>query len=496
MTHSYPCNNKQIRLGLIGGLGAIAGTDILQRIIRAAPDQSDGQHLDISFVQHPFGETVKPSDQDYNAISRKLYVYEMVLAMQDDDRDIALVPCFVSQTFLDEIVPEVDIQVIGIGEAIKDYLRGRGALKLGILTSSYVRETGFLDDIFFSPEHNVIYPTPDHQHALMNAVYGFDGLKSGKPSRSAREIVLKACANLLEGGAELILPGFTDIPALMGDVFERADLPILNCNQVFANYVVNASRAQIAQPFKVGVVGGVGPAATVDFVSRIVKNTPAQCDQDHIKVVVEQNPQIPDRTANLAGDGKDPTVALYAACKKLERSGANIIAIPCNTAHAFVDRIQRHTQILIINMLTETIAHIQARYPNVGRIGLLATNGTVQSKLYHDAACAAGLELITPDASHQAILMEVIYGKDGVKAGHTGKACRDRLLCVYDHLSQRNADALILGCTELPLVAPTPSHDEVPLVDPTEILAQKCVSLAMSSSATAIPSNHRSPANV
>ena len=234
-----------------------------------------------------------------------------------------------------------------------------------------------------------------------------------------------ACENLLELGADLILPGFTDIPALMRSVFENAGLPILNCNQVFANYVVGASRKLVTHPFKIGVVGGIGPAATVDFISRIVENTPAQCDQDHIKVVVEQNPQIPDRTANLAGNGKDPTVALYAACKKLEQSGANIVAIPCNTAHAFVDRIQPHMQILIVNMLTETIAHIQKNFPQARKVGLLATNGTIRSRLYHDAANMVELELIVPDMPTQDQVMDAIYGEKGVKAGHTDGICKE-----------------------------------------------------------------------
>lgn len=481
-TVGLSCQEPQPRMGLVGGLGATAGADILHRIIQAAPDRSDGQHLDISFVQHPFREALNPSDPDYGPTGRKLYVYDMIRTMQAGDRDIALVPCFVSQTFLDEVVPEVDIQVIGIGEAIRDKLQAKGNLKLGVLTSTYVRKTAYLE-AFFAPAHQVIYPNANNQAALMEAIYGPDGLKSREPAQSANDAILKACGDLLDQGADVILPGFTDIPALMGSVFETAALPLLDCNQIFADYVARTSAKRVAKPFKVGVVGGVGPAATVDFISRVVENTPAARDQDHIKVVVEQNPQIPDRTANLAGHGNDPTVALYATCKKLEQAGADIIAIPCNTAHAFVDRIQGHIQILIVNMLTETVAHIMQNFSGVRRVGLLATSGTVQSQLYHAAANSAGLDLIAPDPAVQDIVMESIYGENGVKAGFTSGVCKTQLREACNHLRDLGAEVLILGCTELPLIRPAATADLPPMLDPTEILARKCVSLARTAGA-------------
>jgi aspartate racemase len=108
------------------------------------------------------------------------------------------------------------------------------------------------------------------------------------------------------------------------------------------------------KPFKLGIMGGVGPSATVDFMKKIIQNTPATKDQDHIKMVVEQNPQIPDRTANIVWNETDPTIAMFSTCKRLEQEGADAIAIPCNTAHAFVKNIQEHLNIPILNMLTST----------------------------------------------------------------------------------------------------------------------------------------------
>src|SRR5690606_850527 len=114
--------------------------------------------------------------------------------------------------------------------------------------------------------------------------------------------------------------------------------------------------------FKLGILGGVGPSATVDLMNKIIAHTPARRDQDHIKMIVEQNPQIPDRTANLVYNEEDPTIAMFSTCKRLEAEGADVIAIPCNTAHAFVESIQQYLKIPIINMLDATVDHIVKIY--------------------------------------------------------------------------------------------------------------------------------------
>lgn len=215
-------------------------------------------------------------------------------------------------------------------------------------------------------------------------------------------------------------------------------------------------------------------------MQKIVRNTDAQRDQDHIKLIIEHNPGIPDRTANLIGDGEDPTIALYAACKRLEANEADLIAIPCNTAHAYVQRIQPHLSIPILNMLHETVSHIVRRHGGCKRVGLLATSGTVASRVYHDAAKGSGFELLVPDEMHQDLVMQAIYGERGVKAGHVEGECRQQLTAAMEHLVGRGAEVLILGCTELPLLqAQDPAlrvgGREVAVLDPTEILAKRCV---------------------
>jgi aspartate racemase len=176
-------------------------------------------------------------------------------------------------------------------------------------------------------------------------------------------------------------------------------------------------------------------------------------------------------------------MAMYATCKRLESAGANAIAIPCNTAHAFVERIQTHLRVPIVNMLTETVEWIVHKYGSGKAIGLLATSGTVQSQVYHQAARRAGLQILTPGVDYQTMVMDAIYGPRGIKAGFTQGLCKEQLLLAAEHLCELGAGVLILGCTELPLVL---DHCEafeinghtVAIVDPTTILALKCIELA------------------
>ena len=177
--------------------------------------------------------------------------------------------------------------------------------------------------------------------------------------------------------------------------------------------------------------------------------------------------------------GTDPTIAMFATCKKLEAAEADLIAIPCNTAHAFVDRMQAHLRIPVLNMLDETMAQVSGLYPGQ-LVGLLATSGTVESRVYAEAARRAGVEMIVPDAEHQRLVMESIYGVAGVKAGFTDGQCREDLLKAIVHLAKRGAAVLVLGCTELPLIYPqTIEFDAegttVALLDPTMLLAAACV---------------------
>jgi aspartate racemase len=230
-----------------------------------------------------------------------------------------------------------------------------------------------------------------------------------------------------------------------------------------------------------GVVGGVGPSATVDFLDKIIRNTPASRDQDHIRMIVDHDPTIPDRTAYLLGEGTNPTTSILAACKRLEAYGADLIAIPCNTAHAFVESIQCQLSIPIINMLLETAQCIEDHHDRVGTIGLLATHGTLKSRIYHDLIAQTGRRVVVPDEVHQGLVMSAVYGEKGVKAGYTDGINLEEFRLALAHIINAGAELVILGCTELPLLSARidMNSNTIPMLDPGEILARKCVEICM-----------------
>lgn len=293
--------------------------------------------------------------------------------------------------------------------------------------------------------------------------------------------IASACA-LVSGGARVLVPAPVEVAAVAA--LAAAKLPIIDAPAWLVTRGTTAAQPR-PKPFKIGIVGGVGPAATVDFLDKIVKATPARRDQDHLKVVVEQNPQIPDRTRNLIHGEPDPTIPLYATCRRLEDAGADIITIPCNTAHAYVEDLQRHLTIPIVSMLRTTIEHIAATYGTTRKVGLLATTGTVRTGVYH-AVARGSFDLMVPDDAHQELVMASIYGPLGVKAGYQSGQCLEDLLAAVRHLVARGAEILILGCTELPVLIDE-SDDyrvgdrRVVMLDPTNLLARRCVALALAS---------------
>ncbi len=482
-----PDQGNKRRFGIVGGLGALGAADVFFKLVKALPARSGSSQPEILFEQHPFREEDNPGDRGASQNGRKIYVFDMIQGFAERHVDTVLLPCFLSHTFLDEILAEATLPIVNMMEALRDYVRRRhpDVRNVGVLTSDYVRSRTLFERYFPAEEWSLHYPADSVQRdCVMPAIYGPDGIKAGCLRGASVEKLMRACEDLIGQGAQLILPGFSEIPVVINSLQDRG-VPIVDANQIYAEYAVVGGVAQKARPFKIGVVGGVGPAATVDFMNKIVRNTPAGRDQEHFKVVVEQNPQIPDRTENLLGNGVDPTIALYSTCKKLEADEADIIAIPCNTAHAFVERIQPYLSIPIVNMLFETVEHIRKHCQGRKVVGLLATSGTIGSRVYHDVILPAGFDLLVPDTENQQRVMDAIYGPQGVKAGFTSGQCVDDLMLAMASLVERGAEIIVLGCTELPLLversdAFSVAGETVVVLDPTDILAKKCVSLCSS----------------
>ncbi|MFV1494620.1 amino acid racemase [Phaeobacter sp. JH18-32] len=470
----------RVKLGIVGGLGARGGADILNQLVEATPVRSESDHRDILFEQKPLTETVPVSSPDYTPTHRKFYVFDTLARMEQNGCHVALLPCFITHTFIEELAAELPLELISIGDAIAGELKATWpeVRRIGVLTTPYVRKSRFFEKLL-GENCEVVYPDDKAETAMLGAIYGPDGFKAGRALEDVRGEIELVIRSLAEEGVDLVLPGMTELPIILRNMDRENGPRIIDVNAVYATYALRQTSAKKRTPFKVGVVGGVGPAATVDFLRKVVASTAAQRDQDHIKLVVEQNPQIPDRTENLTKGGPDPTIALYSTCKKLEHAGAQIIAIPCNTAHAYVDRLQRHLDIPIVSILSETVGHIQDMKPKVERVAVLGTNGTIASQLYQTALEQKALVPIVPDIEVQAKLMEAIYGPEGVKAGRTKGKCAEQLLDVINEVTRLGAEVAILGCTELPLIEFLGTEKPcIPLVDPTQVLATACVRAA------------------
>ena len=222
----------------------------------------------------------------------------------------------------------------------------------------------------------------------------------------------------------------------------------------------------------IGIIGGMGPLATADLFSKIVRLTKAGCDQDHIHVLIDSNTAIPDRTRAILGQGEDPLPQMALSAERLYQAGADFLIMPCNTAHYFHAALCRRSKLPILNMLEETAA-VLAR-SGVRRAGLLATDGTVRSGVYKAAMDTYGVTLLTPGMAGQRDVMSLIY--DGVKAGNSAFDC-DPFSAVCEGLLERGAETLILGCTELPLAFASYGLS-FPHVDPTLLLAAAAIRFA------------------
>ncbi len=224
----------------------------------------------------------------------------------------------------------------------------------------------------------------------------------------------------------------------------------------------------------IGILGGMGPEATADLFMRIIRATPVKRDQDHFRVIIDSNSKIADRTPAILGTGPSPLPMLIETGKNLERVGADFLLLPCNTAHYFHAGVQAELGIPILHMIRLSAEHIKKKYPEVKRVGLQASDGTITSKLYNEIYGEYGIHVIIPGDESQMDIMDAIY-RD-IKTGdlETGGKLLHR---VAVELIDAGSDAVICGCTEVSLVL----HDgdvSVPVVDPLQVLAEEAVKLA------------------
>jgi aspartate racemase len=218
----------------------------------------------------------------------------------------------------------------------------------------------------------------------------------------------------------------------------------------------------------------MGPEATAHFFSLIIRHTAAARDQDHVPVLIYNLPQIPERTPAILRKGPSPVPLLRKGVRTLARAGADFIVIPCVSAHAFLAQLRQTSPVPILSLVEESLAGARKKNRGLKRAGLLASTGTIRSGLFAKTFAKAGIEIIAPAEEEQAKVMEAVFGKDGVKAGFTEGRPRKLVLDSARRLIKRGAEAIIAGCTEIPLVL----RDEdipVPLIEPMRIAAQASI---------------------
>jgi len=205
------------------------------------------------------------------------------------------------------------------------------------------------------------------------------------------------------------------------------------------------------EPGIAGLIGGMGPEATVDLMRRVIRATPAEDDADHIHMIVDNNPRVPSRIrALIEGDGESPAPCLREMARRLETHGAHFLAIPCNTAHAYFDEIAAAVSIPVLHMIRLTAEAVTADCPGLRFVGVLASSAVIVTGLYEKAFQRAGVEVLYPRGSLQDRIMQAIRQ---IKAGRLGRAGEETLLEAARDLDGQGAEAIVVACTELSLAA-------------------------------------------
>ena len=227
----------------------------------------------------------------------------------------------------------------------------------------------------------------------------------------------------------------------------------------------------------IGIIGGMGPAATCDLFSRIIKLTKAKKDQGHIHVIIDNNPKIPDRTQAIFNNGESPVSSLIKSGRMLEDAKADFIIIPCNTAHFFYDGLKGHLKIPIVHMIREIAKKIHKEFSGIRKVGLLSTRGTIKAGLYQKELKAFDIEVIKPDEKAQDMITEAIFGEDGIKCGCLEGKSKRLIYNAIDNLINNGAELIIGGCTEIPLVVDFKTVSR-PFVSSNQVLAESAVRIA------------------
>ena len=224
-----------------------------------------------------------------------------------------------------------------------------------------------------------------------------------------------------------------------------------------------------------GILGGMGPYASLDFYDKLLKMTPAVRDQDHLHVILDSNAKVPSRVDAIIANGEDPVPQIISGLRMLEDAGADLIAIPCNTSHFYFSSYRSAITTPVVNMVESSVSHISTTFKDVHYVGVLASDASILSGMYQKELLRFGFQPLVPSRYDQeSLVTKAIYGEKGLKAGYVDEENERLLLEACDNLVTRGAEVIIGACTEIPLVL-SGDNCPVPFVDSSSVLAQVCV---------------------
>lgn len=227
----------------------------------------------------------------------------------------------------------------------------------------------------------------------------------------------------------------------------------------------------------IGILGGMGPEATLDCFGKIIKNTPAKTDQQHLRVIIDSNPGVPDRTAAIIDGGESPVPTMVAGCRALAKAGADFIIIPCVSAHFFLAEIQARIDLPILSIFDAIAETIQRDFPEVKTVGLMGTTGTIKGGQFQKHLTRADISTIVPDCAVQSKIMGAIYDIKDAQPSRTRADITAELAAAAQSLIEKKpegARAIIAGCTEIPL-ALGQDNLPVPYFNSLTILARAAI---------------------
>lgn len=224
----------------------------------------------------------------------------------------------------------------------------------------------------------------------------------------------------------------------------------------------------------VGIMGGMGPEATIDLFARIVEETHAKHDEEHLRIIIDNNPKMPSRQDAIMNGGESPVPAMIATAENLKRAGADFIIIGANTAHYFFDEVAAGVDIPFLHIINEAVKETIKQVPNIKKVGVLATTAAMKTKLYEKCCSKFNVEVVNIPSEIQDKIHSSIF-----KFKYEGLT-QDVLNMMMEgvtYLEQNGAQALIMGCTEIPVILKGQQFN-LPLIDPNDVIAKVAVATA------------------